>query len=411
MIEAILEQDPQNVPALNMSGYCWLELGKDATAFQMFARALQLDPENKNVTLNLGRALHELGMYRGAIQYYLKAAEIDPSYAMAYGNAAASLVQMSQWEDGLKAAQMCLEADPDNAGARMNIANCLIATGQLVEGWKAYELSLGSKFRKEWTYGDEPRWDGTPGETLVIYGEQGLGDEIYFMESAKAAILDAQKVYIDCDPRLEGLFRRSFPDAEVHGTRRDDCIDWGGDITARCAMGSLPRFYRNRLDDFPREPYLKACPDRSLMWRALFDSYRKPVVGVCLSGGTKKNNQTGRTISPDDFQTLRDKYDAVFVSLEYKGDDPDWCKSFQFATRSSDYDDTAALISQCDAVVGICTTAMHCADALGVPTYTLVPDYHNWKFSGAIPYLKNSTVIYQAGRDWSDVIAGVNLDL
>ena len=72
--------------------------------------------------------------------------------------------------------------------------------------------------------------------------------------------------------------------------------------------------------------------------------------------------------------------DAVFVSLEYRDDDPDELKSFPFATRSTDYDDTAAMIAELDAVVGICTTALHCADALGVQTWTLVPDKYNWRF-------------------------------
>ena len=413
-VEAILEDYPNHSGALNMAGFCWLELGKDATAFQFFQRALQTQPDNKYVLVNSGRALHELGKYREALAFFLKAAEIDPGYAMAYSNAAASLVQMSKWEDGRKAAELALECDPDDMNSRMNLANCYIAMGELEKGWESFELSLGSKFRREWAYGDEERWNGEKGKTIVIYGEQGLGDEIYFMESANHAIGDSKKVYVDCDPKLEGLFKRSFPNAEVHGTRRDDAVEWleGVEIEARCAMGSLSKFYRNNKESYPREPYLVACPERRKMWRALFDSYKKPVVGICSVGGTKKNNQSGRTVSDEKFKSLVERYpDVVFVSLDYKGSDPGFCKAFPFAARSSDYDDTAALIAELDCVVGICTTAMHCADALGTPAITLVPDEHNWKFSGAIPYMKTSTVIHQNGRDWADVLKEIRLDI
>ena len=412
-LESILEQYPNHSGALNMLGYCWLELGREATAYQFFQRALQTQPENKFVLVNTGRALHEMGKYQEAISYYLKAAKIDPGYTMAYSNAAASLVQLSQWEDGKKAAELALECDPDDLNSRMNLANCHLGLGDLKKGWQAMELSLGGKFRREWCYGDEPRWNGEKGKTIVIYGEQGLGDEIYFMESAQDAIRDSKKVFIDCDPKLEGLFRRSFLDAEVHGTRRDESIEWleGVDIEARCAMGSLPLFYRNKQEDFHLKPYLVADPERRKMWRGLFDSYGKPVIGVCLSGGTKKNNLVGRTLSPDDFDALRAKYDAVFVSLEYRGDDPEWCKSFPFATRSNDYDDTAALIAELDCVVGICTTAMHCADALGVPAVTLVPDEHTWKFAGGIPLIPSSKFVFKDGREWAEVIGEITLDL
>lgn len=413
LIEEILEDFPNHSGALNMAGYCWLELGKDATAYQFFQRALQVQPTNKYVLVNCGRALHELGKYQEAIWYFLDAAKQDPSYTMAYSNAAASLVQLSSWADGLKAAELALECDPDDKNSRMNVANCYIALGRLKEGWEAFELSLGGKFRREWVYGDEPRWDGEEGKTIVIYGEQGLGDEIYYMESANAAIAASKKVYVDCDPKLEGLFRRSFPDAEVHGTRREDSVAWleGVKLDGRCSMATLPKFYRNSKEDFPCLPYLVADPERRMMWRALFDSYKKPVIGVCLTGGTKKNNLAGRSVSPDAFKWIAERYNAVLVSLEYKGDDPEGYKSFPFATRSQDYDDTAALIAECDAVVGICTTAMHCAAALGVPTHVLVPDEHNFKFAGGIPPLKNEHWYHQKGRDWADVVKGINLDL
>lgn len=411
-LERIIEDYPNHSGALNMLGFCFTEMEKDALGYQFFQRALQTDPNNKHILVNCGRALHELSRYDEAIQYFLKAAALDPSYTMAYSNAAASLVQMSKWEDGEKAAKLALECDPNDPNSLMNLANCYLATGRLSDGWQSMELSLGKKYRREWVYGDEPRWDGSHNKTIVIYGEQGLGDEIYYMESANDAIRDSKTVYVDCDPKLEGLFRRSFPDAHVYGTRRQESIEWLQDanIEARCAMGSLPMFYRNSPKDYTLKPYLVADPLRRMMWRAAFDSFKKPVIGVCVSGGTKKNNLAGRTIPDEAFDSLRKRYDAVWVSLEYKGDDPEWCASFPFAARSNDYDDTAALIAECDYVVGVCTTAMHCADALGVKAVTLVPDFHTWKFAGAIPFPPTSRVILQNGRSWADVIKEVSLD-
>jgi hypothetical protein len=143
----------------------------------------------------------------------------------------------------------------------------------------------------------------------------------------------------------------------------------------------------------------------------LFDSWGKPVVGVCSISGTKRNNQAGRTITEDDWKPLVESHDAVYVSLDYKGDDPGFCKSYHFATRSNNYDDTAALIAELDCVVGVCTTAIHCADALGVPTYVLVPDRHNFKFAGGIPFYPTQTLCHQNNKTWEECIRRIHLDL
>jgi hypothetical protein len=279
--------------------------------------------------------------------------------------------------------------------------------GQWKEGFQDFEIGLGGKFRREWTYNDKGRWNGEPGK-VVVYGEQGLGDEIFYAQALEDAAGRAS-VILDCDPKLKNLFKRSFPFAEVHGTRREESPYWldGSAIDYRCAIGSLFHLFRSDDSDFMRNPWLVACPDRSRMWRALFDSYKKPVIGIALKSGTRKNNAVGREIDIAEFYPLLSGIDAVFVSLEYKGDDPEELASFPFATRSNDYDDTAALISQLDAVVGICTTALHASDALGVPTWTLVPDKHNWRFSDAFPTLPNQHFVKQNGRGWKDVIASV----
>lgn len=413
LLEEILLEDNNNAAALNMMGFAWLSVDREATALTLFRAAHGLEPNNPYILLNLGRAYHEMGKHSEALKYFLRAAEIKPDYELAYANGAAALVQMSNWADGKKCCEMALECDPKEPNSLMNIANCELGLGNLKDGWAYMERSLGSKYRKEWAYGDEPRWDGTAGQTIAVYGEQGLGDEIYFCESLPDAIRVCKEVHVDCDPRLARLFQRSFPDAIVHGTRRDESVEWlaGLTIDGRCAMGSLPKFFRQSKEAYPRKPYLVADPEKSLMWRALFDSYKKPVIGICTRSGTKKNNEVGRTLSSSDFDALRAKYDAVFVSLDYKGEDMPWAKSFQFATRSDDYDDTAALVSQLDAVVSVCTTATHLSEALGVPTRVLVPRFHNFKFAGGIPPIEGTEYVHQGDKTWAETVAGVTLDL
>lgn len=405
-IVGMLEDNPDDPVALNFRGYVHLLLEDEAIAYQFFKRSVDLLPNSGNV-LNLGKSLEEMGRHEKAIQHFMKSAELNPDSVQAYANAAASLVQLSKWDDAKACAEMALEIDPNNINALVNLSHAQLAQGDWLNGFANFEHGLGVKFRREWEYGDKGRWTGEPGK-VVVYGEQGLGDEIFYAQALADAGRRASLI-VDCDPKLEGLFKRSFPFAEVHGTRREESPYWldGAAVDYRCAIGSLFHLFRHTDSDFASHPWLVADPERRRMWRALFDSYQKPVIGIALKSGTKKNNAAGREIDIGEFYPLMSTADAVYVSLEYKGDDPEELKSFPWATRSNDYDDAAAMIAELDAAVGICTTALHCSDALGVPTWTLVPDKHNWRFSDKFPRLSNQHFVHQNGRSWKDVIAEV----
>lgn len=410
VIYSVLEEHPNDAATLHFLGYIWLVTGKEAFAYQLFRRALQEAPSNHAIWTSLGRAANELNMPQEALKCFMKSAVIRPDYAMAYSNASATLVQVSDWDGAEKMAEAALECDPKDLNSQMNLAHCYLARGKWPDGWREWAKSLGSKFRKEWTYGDECRWKGQSGGKLIVYGEQGLGDEILYASCIPDAIGISSSVVIDCDPKLEGLFRRSFPKAEVHGTRRDASPEWVErcDADYRCAIGGLPEFFRRTDRDFPGTPYLIPDPEKALMWKALFDSWGKPVIGISSHGGTRLTNQKGRDIGLDDFKALLDSDKYAFVSLDYKPSDLDGCekvRKFPAATRSDDYDDTAALISQLHKVVGVCTTATHCAAAMGVPTLSLIPTYHQWRYAYSyMPWYRAMRLVMQDGRSWEETI-------
>ena len=408
LIHTLLERDPNDGVALNFYGVLHLEAHNFSEAYQYFRRALQERPNLPVIWLNFGLASHELNRNEEAIKAYLKAAELDNNFTKAYVNAAAVFIEQSQWDDAEKSCNIALEIDPGNSMAEKNMAHVYLAKHKWKEGWAYWEKSLGSKFRKEWSYDKgEKRWDGSPGKAVVVYGEQGLGDEINYASCVPDAIKDCKKVIIDCDPRLEKLFKRSFPKAIVHGTRREPHPEWLKDarIDARAAMASLPSIYRNSDESFPGTPYLTADPELRSMFRKLFDSYGKPVIGMCFKSGSRYTLQHKRSIEPEQFSPLFQK-DAVFISLEYKEiiNHP-LVKDFSWATKASDYDLTAALIAELDAVIGIHTTAMHCANALGTPTFILTHEFYQWRYEGDYLWSKTAKVYHKKkDEQWRETV-------
>jgi Tfp pilus assembly protein PilF len=415
LIYAVLEEYPDDAATLHFLGYIWLMSDRTAFAYQLFRRALQENPTNKALWTSLGRACHELDRPEEAIRYFIKSAELDNNYAMAYSNMSATLVQLSDWDAAEKAAKTALEISPTDLNAQLNLAHCYLARGEWDAGWKEWDKSLGGKFRKEYTYGDESRWDGSEGKRVVVYGEQGLGDEIFYASCLPDLINKSEKVYIDCDPRLATLFKRSFPTAEVHGTRRDTMPEWVQDanIDARCAIGALPQFFRHTNKDFPGTTYLVADENKRKEWKELFGSWKKTVIGITTHGGKKMTNAKGRQIKATDLAPLLKRKDIQLVSLDYIVEDKiDGVYYPDCAVNTDDYDDLAALIAELDMVIGVNTTAQLCAAALGIKTWCLVPKRHQWRYAQPSMYwFKTMRLMYQDDADWIDVIRRVEKQL
>ena len=416
LIDVLLEHDPEDAAALNFLGVIHLELHNFHLAYQFFRRALSEQPEMAPIWVNFGLAAHELGRNKEAINAYLKASQLDQNYVKAYANAAAVLIEEAKWDDAETSCKIGLDIAPDDSLTKKNLAHVYLARHEWTLGWKHWELSLGCKYRKEWQYGDEKRWGGEKKAAVIIYGEQGLGDEICYASCVPDAIKDCRKVIIDCDPKLEKLFKRSFPRADVHGTRTDAHPAWLEDarFEYRCAISSLASFYRNSDADFPGTPYLIADPELVTMWKGLFATWGKPVYGLCLHGGSKLTGASWRKLEPEDFSPLF-ALNAEFVSLDYKGHlKHPKIHEFQWATQCSEYDLTASLIAALDAVIGVNTTAIHCANALGVKTHILVPIKKQWRYEpapdGSYVWSKTATLYQQKeGDTWRDVVRRVRL--
>src|SRR3546814_7664818 len=88
-------------------------------------------------------------------------------------------------------------------------------------GWADHD-ALGRKPDAVQRVGGPPRWDGSSlaGRTLLVGADQGVGDELLYASCIPDAIRAAGRVVLECDQRLVGLFRRSFPGAYVHAYDR-----------------------------------------------------------------------------------------------------------------------------------------------------------------------------------------------
>lgn len=339
-------------------------------------------------------------------------------------NLATLYVHEGRPEGALKYCDEAIALDPAGHKARANRGMACLEMGRWAEGWKGWKHAQLSGDRPKMAYGELPEWDGTPGKTVIVYGDQGIGDEIFFASPLKDMQRVCKKVILDCHPRLPALFKRSFPEIEVHGTRKDlTDLPWfencGAD--AAVALCDLFGFFRNSDADWgDGAPYLKAE-------KMLFMPEKGMRIGLSWTGGTKATRQHLRSVSIDQLEPiLRARPDAQWFSLQYTDDAarqvcemeertgiriahfPGWVDTY-------DYDRTASFVASLDLVITVPTTIHHLGGALGIPTWTLVPSRPSWRYmvrGERLPWYNSVRLFRQEhDGDWRDPINRISREL
>ncbi|MGH6631381.1 MAG: glycosyltransferase family 9 protein, partial [Burkholderiales bacterium] len=315
---------------------------------------------------------------------------------------------------------------PDFALAAFHRALARLLLGDYRHGWENYELrQLNRDYpRRPEIY---PCWDGSPltGRTLLLYREQGLGDEIMFASCLPQVIAMAEHCVVECEPRLLGIFRRSFPGATVYASTPDGSLPpdiSGRGIDVAVPAGSVPRFLRRNLAEFPRhDGYLKADPQRVARWRERLARLGPGLnVGVSWTGGVRKTRRALRSIALEHWLPILRTPGARFVSLQYTADagsavaalrEQQGVQVEHWPEAIDDFEETAALTCALDLVISVCTAVIHLGGALGRPVWVMAPYSPEWRygFSGdTMPWYPSVKVFRQpAFGEWNPVISSV----
>lgn len=405
------EEEPDSPDPAILMAMALYKAKHQGAAMLLYEAAIRRAPDRAPLYSNMACCLIEQSPEK-ALELLERAEKLQPQAVTTLANLCSVHCSLGNYDTSLKYAEKCLALEPGNPDATYNSALVMLAQGNWAEGWPRWDVSLGNKFRKEREYSTrETRWtpDGCEGQTVVIYGEQGLGDEVMFASMFPKETFGAKEIIIDCDKRLEGLFRRSFPHLRVEGTRHSEWQDWHETVDAKLEMGGLGTLFARQ--PFRSRAYLKADPRRRMQWRALLDSLGpKPKIGIAWNGGSPNTGEKKRSISLDQWASVFDGIDAEFVSLEYRdGAAHPRVHDFPWGTRTQDYDDTAALVSELDLVIAVTTTVVDLCGALGKECWALVPDVPPWRYGidGDAMFFYESVRVFRSKGNWSPVMKEV----
>jgi tetratricopeptide (TPR) repeat protein len=399
IIMGMLDDDPDDYIALFHLGHIMLKEQRKGLAYNILARAAKLYPDEPEVWIAYSQAHKDCPDNWKKIEWCLnKAIKLlknqERNLGTAYANMAMLHYIKSDVDEAEHFANLSMEEDRNNSYCQTTLGFIHLAKGEWDKAWNLYDELLNRRGgrREQYSYGESVVWDGSKGKRLVINGEQGIGDELMYASIINEAIEDCEEVVIDCMPRLEKLFKRSFPKAYVYGQRWDKEVFWDKDHKPEChiAMASLPRYYRHTDKDFPGTPYLTADSGMRAAVRGLLSENRKPNVGIAWTGGTSRTRGYLRDRTLEELLPLL-RHDVNWVSLEYRDRSED-IKAFTdkhgipiaqypwLTNMGLDYDLTAALVAELDLVISVPTTVVQMAGAIGTPCWVMVPRYTGWIF-------------------------------
>ena len=427
---AALAIDADCVPALaNLSGVC-LQLGAIDEARRCTERALRIAPHNPDVYMRQGNVLMEQRQLAQAAESFGAALRLRPGAAACVSLGFAYDLQ-GRLESAMDCYEQALSFDQEDVPAHLNRAAIWLLGEDYERGWEEYEWRLRSRehapLYERFPY---PRWDGSSlaGRRILVYAEQGLGDEIMYASCLPEVIAQAAHCVIDCEPRLAGLFRRSFPQATVHGSRQADAVDWlahAGPIDVRVPAGSLPLTLRRARAQFPQhQGYLRADPERVAAWRARLQSLGAGLkIGLSWRGGVPQTGRGMRSISLPELLPVLRLGGATFVSLQYGqcGEELALLRErygveiHHWQEAIDNYEETAALVCGLDLVLSVCTAVVDLGGALGRPVWVMAPVRTDFRygFKGQAMRWYPSARIFRQTQcgEWDSVVKEVAVAL
>jgi tetratricopeptide (TPR) repeat protein len=253
---------PQRAEAHIFLGVALQALDRPLEAVHAYRAGLALAPGHAGGMANLGAALEVLGQMEEAEAVLSRALALDPGHAEAWGNLALCRLHRQETGRALVEFDRALELDPELPNARISRGIVLLERGDLANGMVDYEWRFAAGEARPHRRFIIEAWDGEPlpGQHLLVWREQGLGDELMFAGFYRQVANRVGRLTIECDRRLLGLFTRSFPSAAI---RAEPVLpppgsppEWSA-ADRHVPAGSLPGILaRDHLAAYDGRPYL-----------------------------------------------------------------------------------------------------------------------------------------------------------
>ena len=376
-------------------------------------RAVALDPASSDLRRHLHDVLRWLGNdaeNERQLRAGLAREPDSPSLLAALGD---SLIAQGRLDEGLACCRAALAVDANHRDARLARGRANFLAGRCALAWPdRYRPVMGIDRHPKGTSGRAWAGEDLAGQSILLYGEQGLGDIIQYARYAPLVTEGGARIVLACQPRLVGLLRRIRGiDKVVPDDQPPPPTDW------HCSLLDVPAVWRHDVDSIPAScPYLPP----QVRQTPVLPAARQFRAGIVWAGNPTQKQNRRRSCRLEDFAPLFELPGTEFVSFQIGPPARELSQGWRGlvhdpADALDGLEATADALMEVDLVITVDTMLAHLAGALGRPVWTLLafaPDMR-WMLDRAdTPWYPTMRLFRQPKpNDWVSVFREVRREL
>ena len=369
---AIQNNIKSNKLLTNLSS-AYLESNQINEAITYASESINLDPNDQLAYINLSSCFIKNKKFDLAINYLNKAKKINENNPLLYLNYGVLYKNKNEPYEAKKYFNLCIKKNPNTAEAYLYKSLIELAENDFKEGWLNYEYRWYAQ--KKRIESSVPFWEANSNyKKILIWGEQGLGEQILFGSILNDMIDKFDKINLVIDPKLKQIFKESFKSIKVLSYEDN----WKNeDFDCQLPMGSLGKFFRIDINSFNRsEPYLKIARSSEkkinqylscgISWKSVksIESEEKSI---------NLNDLTPLFELKDNLNFFNIQYSNIEKELnEFNLQNNNLIKNLEGVDLFNDLYGVASHLQNFDFIVTISNTTAHLSAALGIPTYLLL---------------------------------------
>ncbi len=423
-------EDPKNIKQKNIIlGLANFHEGNNELSKDFFEKAIDLDNGNSKYFTYIAKCYEQENEFTLAELTHSQALTNNEDNPLILKNFGTFYYKIGDFEKAEKFFLKAISYNTFDFDIRYNLSLVQLFQRKFKDGWLNYNYRwLSNNFDSTELKTKLPKFNKNKNfETIYIWAEQGIGDQILFARFLKNKIFLRKRIYCTVNSKLEKLFERSFPQVKFVQNIPHEYLASHmpiGDLGHICLETSKELKHNS-------ESYLKSSNEKldlineEINLENLNLSNKK----FCGISWLSKNNDFGKekSINLNTLLPILELKDYIFINLQY-GETFDERDEFfkrhdikivniKLIDNYNDVDGLATLIDFCDIVLTVSNSTAHLAGALGKKTFLMKSKGKGslwyWSSENRRSLWYKSIKIYEQLKvnDWKKVVEDIKVDI